>query len=118
MKKPTLLHTLLGLTLCAVILSISGCSAFKTKPAADTAAATARTAYLSCGGCHGPKNVRVSFMSPNILGQKKGYLAAKLRDFRDMKRVHPAMNGVGEKLTDQDILNLAAYYANYGQNNN
>ena len=118
MRKPTLRHTLLSLTLSALTLSLSGCSMFTAKPAADTAAAAERTAYLTCSGCHGPTNVRVSFMSPNILGQKKGYLAAKLRDFRDMKRIHPAMNGVVEKLTDQDIVNLAAYYANYGQNKN
>jgi cytochrome c553 len=118
MRKSTLLHTSLIFTLSVLMLSLSGCSIFANRPAADTAAATERTAYLTCGGCHGPKNVRVSFMSPNILGQKKGYLAEKLRDFRDMKRVHPAMNGVVEKLTDQDIVNLAAYYANYGQNKN
>ncbi len=118
MRKSTLLHTALSFTLGALLLSLSGCSLFANRPVTDTAAATERTAYLTCGGCHGPKNVRVSFMSPNILGQKKGYLAAKLRDFRDRKRFHPAMNGVVAKLTDQDIVNLATYYANYGQNKN
>lgn len=113
-----MLRTLTAFTLSAVVLCLSGCSMFASRPAADSAAAAERTAYLSCGGCHGPTNVRVSFMSPNIIGQKKGYLAAKLRDFRDMKRIHPFMNGVVENLTDQDIVNLATYYANYGQNKN
>ena len=54
-------------------------------------------------------------MSPKIIGQKKAYLSAKLRDFRDMKRINPYMNGVVAGLTDQDIDNLAAYYSNYGQ---
>jgi cytochrome c553 len=54
-------------------------------------------------------------MSPKIIGQKKAYLAAKLRDFRELKRVNPYMNGVVAELTNQDIDNLAAYYANYGQ---
>ena len=111
-------HTLIIFTLISLLFGLSVCAVFAPKPAADTVAAPERTAYLTCGGCHGPKNVRVSFMSPNILGQKKGYLAAKLRDFRDMKRIHPAMNGVVEKLTDQDIVNLATYYANFGQNKN
>jgi cytochrome c553 len=94
---------------------LHGCSISEKKPAADTSAATEQTAYYTCDGCHGPKNVRVEFMSPKIIGQKKVYLAAKLRDFRDMKRINPYMNGVVASLTDQDIDNLAAYYSNYGQ---
>ncbi len=102
-----------GLSVCA--LWLHGCSIIENKPAADTSAATEHTAYYTCDGCHGPKNVRVEFMSPKIIGQKKVYLAAKLRDFRDMKRINPYMNGVVAGLTDQDIENLAAYYSSYGQ---
>ena len=97
-------------------LSLSACSVLAKKPAADTAEAAERTAYLTCGGCHGDKNVRVDFMSPKIINQKKGYLATKMRDFRDNKRIHPKMNGALSELTDQDIDNLADYYANYGKN--
>jgi len=32
-----------------------------------------------------------------------------------MKRINPYMNGVVSELTNQDIDNLAAYYANYRQ---
>jgi cytochrome c553 len=99
------------------ISSVSGCAVFDNKPTTDTPAATERTAYLTCDGCHGPKNVRVEFMSPKIIGQKKVYLAAKLHDFRDMKRINPYMNGVVSGMTDQDIANLAAYYSSYGQRN-
>jgi cytochrome c553 len=101
--------------LSAFTLCLHGCSIIEKKPVADTFAATERTAYYTCDGCHGPKNVRVEFMSPKIIGQKKVYLAAKLRDFRDMKRINPYMNGVVAGLTDQDIDNLAAYYSNYEQ---
>jgi cytochrome c553 len=94
--------------LCLLILCLPGCSIFEKKSAAQTA-------YYTCDGCHGPKNVRVEFMSPKIIGQKKIYLAAKLRDFRDMKRINPYMNGVVGGLSDQDIDNLADYYSNFGQ---
>jgi cytochrome c553 len=96
-------------------LGLPGCSILENKPAADTPAAAAETAFYTCDACHGEKNVRVEFMSPKIIGQKKVYLAAKLHDFRDMKRINPYMNGVVAKLTDQDIANLADYYSNYGQ---
>jgi cytochrome c553 len=96
-------------------LWLHGCTIIEKKSAAGTPVATQHTAYYMCDGCHGPKNVRVDFMSPKIIGQKKVYLAAKLRDFRDMKRINPYMNGAVAGMTDQDIENLATYYSNYGQ---
>jgi len=115
MERTKMLRPLIVNGLMVFILWLPGCSIFEKKPAADTFAATEKTAYYTCDGCHGPKNVRVDFMSPKIIGQKKVYLAAKIRDFRDMKRINPYMNGVVAGLTDQDIDNLAAYYSNYGQ---
>ena len=53
-------------------------------------------------------------MTPNLFGQKRGYLAVKLRDYRDKQRVNPFMNGIAEGLNDQDIENLAAYFSSYG----
>ncbi|MDD2660522.1 MAG: hypothetical protein PHY54_12725 [Methylococcales bacterium] len=115
MGKITMYRTLIIYGLSVSALSLPGCSVFEKKPAADTLAETKYTAYYTCGGCHGPKNVRVNYMTPNIIGQKEGYLAAKIRDFRDMKRINPYMNGVVSEMTDQDANNLAAYYSNYGR---
>ncbi len=109
MLRAVIIH---GLGLLAI--GLQGCSMFVDRPAADTPAAAEQTAYYTCGGCHGPNNVRVDYMSPNLLGQKKGYLAAKIRDFRDHKRIHPFMNGVVAEMTDQDAANLAAYFSSYG----
>ncbi|MGD0961237.1 MAG: cytochrome c [Methylomonas sp.] len=107
----TVLRTCLIAALAVAVLNLPGCSVFATQ---SPAARTESTAYYTCGGCHGPKNVKVEFMMPKIIGQKQGYLAQKLRDFRDGNRSHPFMNGVSEPLSDQEIEDLAAYYANYG----
>jgi len=96
------------------LVGFSGCSLFEKQAAADTPAAAERTAYYLCGGCHGPANIRVETMTPNLFGQKRGYLAVKLRDYRDKQRVNPFMNGIAEGLNDQDIENLAAYFSSYG----
>lgn len=111
MKKITLLRSLIVFPL--IIFTVSGCSILGKK--ADPLAVAEQTAYYTCDGCHGPKNIRVEFMSPKIIGQKKDYLAAKLRDFRDLKRINPYMNGVAAGLSDQEIANLASYYSNYTQ---
>jgi cytochrome c553 len=103
--------------LCLAVTLFQGCSLFERKPAADTPERAARTAYLVCDGCHGPRDIRMDTMPPNIIGQKERYLAAKLKDYRAGKRVHPWMNGVTRNLTDQDIANLAAYFSQRGRMN-
>jgi cytochrome c553 len=118
MSEVIMSRTLIISALCMLVSGLSGCSILGKKPAANTPAAAEETAYTLCGGCHGPVNVRVNFMAPNIIGQKKGYLAATLRDYRDRKRIEPFMNGVAANLTDQDIDNLATYFSNYGQHKN
>jgi len=95
----------------AVTAALPACTLFERPPAADNPEAAARTAYLLCDGCHGPRDIRMDTMSPKIIGQKQGYLAAKLRDYRSGERSHPWMDGVARDLTDQDAAQLAAHYA-------
>ena len=113
MEKMKLLRVISFRVIGVSTVLLAGCSIFANKSVTETPESTEQFAYYTCGGCHGPQDVRVEFMTPNIIGQKKGYLAIKLREFRDMKRIHPSMNGVVSKLTDQDINNLANYYSNY-----
>jgi len=48
---------------------------------------------------------------PNLAGQKAEYLASALRAYRDRTREEQIMNAVAVGLSDEDISNLAAYYA-------
>ena len=49
--------------------------------------------------------------APNIAGQTEAYLATQLRAFKSGNRKSEAMTLVASTLTDQDIDNLAAYFA-------
>lgn len=118
MTKITMYRTLPTSLLCLLLTGMTGCSIYGAKSAAQTPAAAEKTAYYLCGGCHGPEYVRVNFMSPKIIGQKQSYLAEKLRDYRDNKRIDPFMNGVSADLSDQEIESLAAYYANFEKHKN
>jgi cytochrome c553 len=109
MIERTLSRIVVIYSLSFVVAGLTGCSVFSKKSETETAA---NTAYYVCAGCHGSDNVRVNFMPPNIIGQKKGYIATTLRDYRDKKRLEPLMNGAVANLSDQEIENLAAYYAN------
>jgi len=92
-----------GFTLLAMLL---GCNAAY---AANLEAGKAASAQ--CVGCHGPKGISMAGTFPNLAGQKVEYLTAQLKAFRGKTRVAPVMNGMAAALKDEDIDNLAAYFA-------
>jgi cytochrome c553 len=77
--------------------------------AADVAAGKAKAA--GCAGCHGLNGTSNNPMYPNLAGQKDMYLVKAMKDYRDGKRKDPMMEGMAKGLTDDEIANLAAFYA-------
>jgi len=75
-------------------------------------AAAGKTKSAVCAGCHGIEGYSSNDLWPNLAGQKQGYLVAQIKAFRDGDRVSPMMAPMVSKLTDQDVDDLAAYYAN------
>jgi cytochrome c553 len=64
-----------------------------------------------CGMCHGVNGISNVPIYPNLAGQKEQYLVLQLKAFRSGERVNMAMTSHARKLTDQDIADLSAYYA-------
>ena len=77
--------------------------------AADAAAGKAKSAI--CAACHGADGASLSPLYPNLKGQKEQYLAKQIKAFRDGTRKDPMMAPMVAALSDDDIANLAAYYA-------
>jgi cytochrome c553 len=77
--------------------------------AADIAAGKAKSAV--CAACHGAEGVSAIPMYPNLAGQKEAYIAKQLKDFKSGARKDPVMAPMAMPLTDEDIANLAAFYA-------
>jgi cytochrome c553 len=71
-----------------------------------------------CIGCHGIVGYQASFPEihkvPMISGQGASYIMAALAAYKKGERKHPTMRGIAESLTDQDMADLAAYYAASG----
>ena len=69
-----------------------------------------------CIGCHGIPGYQASFPEvhkvPKISGQGVKYLEAALGAYRKGDRKHPTMQAIAQSLSDQDIADLAAFYAN------
>ncbi|MEO8407343.1 MAG: cytochrome c [Oxalobacteraceae bacterium] len=68
-----------------------------------------------CIGCHGIPGYRTAFPDvyqvPMLGGQSQKYLESALNQYRKGERKHPSMRGIAGGLSDQDIADLAAYYA-------
>jgi cytochrome c553 len=74
-------------------------------------AAVGRQKAQACTVCHGPLGVSSAPDAPNLAAQPAIYLAAQLRAYRSGERRHEVMSVMSKTLTDQDIDNLAAWYA-------
>ncbi len=97
------------LLITAALLSVNAAAVF----AGDAAAGKSKSA--TCAACHGPNGISPNDMWPNLAGQKAGYLVAQMKAFRDGQRANPMMAPMAAPLSDDDIANLAAYYASLGQ---
>lgn len=65
-----------------------------------------------CAQCHGQNGIAIIPIYPNLAGQKQAYMELQLQAFRAGQRVNAAMTPHAKKLSDQDIADLSAYYAN------
>ena len=64
-----------------------------------------------CAACHGVDGNSNNPEWPKIAGQNEKYLRDSLKAYRDGRRQDPLMMGQVANLSDQDIADLAAYYA-------
>ena len=64
-----------------------------------------------CQACHGANGVATAPIYPHLAGQYADYLARALHEYRDGGRNNPIMAVYVEKLCDQDIAELAAYFS-------
>ncbi len=65
-----------------------------------------------CASCHGADGMQGSSAEiPRLAGQKAAYLDQALRAYRSGARVQPVMQQQAAALTDEQIAELAAYYA-------
>jgi len=100
----------------SVVILICTMVAPMTGYAAGDAAAGAQKAY-TCLGCHGVKhyvNTYPTYHVPKIAGQHEAYLIAALQAYRGKSRSHASMQANANLLSDQDIADIAAYFAGLG----
>lgn len=101
------------------LLALAGATAAVQAQGVKGNAQAAESKVAQCAGCHSIPGYQASFPEvhkvPMIAGQSPGYIAAALAAYRKGDRKHPTMRSVAASLSDQDIADLAAYYAQLGQ---
>ena len=68
-----------------------------------------------CVGCHNIPGYKTAFPAvysvPKLDGQHAAYIVSSLRAYKSGERKHPSMRAVAASLSDQDMADLAAFYA-------
>jgi cytochrome c553 len=95
--KPWLVHTA-----AAVLLAVMPLGAL---------AETIEDKAALCAGCHGEDGVPLDHTIPIIWGQKEGYIYLQLRDFKSGARSNEQMAAIAGTLEREDMLGLAALFA-------
>ncbi len=97
--------------LCALLSGsvFAGEAAAPAAPVGD--AKSGQTKAAACGACHGPDGNSPSDAFPKIAGQHAAYTVEQLKAFKDGKRKDPMMAGQVAPLSDQDMLDIAAFFS-------
>lgn len=107
MKKVTYLLTI-------AIFYVAGLFTSAVHAAGDAEAGKQKAA--PCVACHGVSGVSANPAWPNLAGQGEKYLIDQLQLFKNKIRINTLMNPQAENLSEQDMQDLAAFYASQEPN--
>lgn len=65
----------------------------------------------NCRECHGLYGIGLAPSAPKLAGQYADYLVKQLKNFQSGERKHTVMNSMADGLTDDDVEDIAAYFA-------
>lgn len=75
----------------------------------DAAAGQAKSAL--CATCHGAEGNSEISINPKLAGQNFNYIVKQLQDYKSGNRVNATMSAMVAALTEQDILDISAWYS-------
>jgi cytochrome c553 len=93
------------------VAAVGACVVIVSSAAVAGDVKAGRQKALQCQTCHGLDGQAKLPDAPNLAGQGEVYLAKALKDYRSGARQNEMMSLVARNLTDDDIADLAAYYA-------
>jgi cytochrome c553 len=94
-------------TICALAATIL----LPLSAAADGNAELGKMKSQTCTACHGEDGRGIAPIYPVLAGQHADYLALALKQYRSGERSNAIMAPMAGPLSDDDIADLAAFYA-------
>ena len=91
----------------ALVMGLMG----SAQAAGDAKAGQNLATGKGCVGCHGMDGNSAIASNPKLAGQGEAYLVKQLVDFKSGKRKGTVMGGMAAGLNDQQMEDLAAYFA-------
>jgi cytochrome c553 len=91
------------------ILLLAGTASGDPLVAGDAEAGKSKA--ITCGACHGADGNSVNPVWPSIAGQHPTYFVDQMQAFKGGQRSEPLMLGQVMLLSEEDMRNLAVYYA-------
>ena len=92
-------------SVAAILLTAPGVILAKGDPAKGQEKAA------TCEACHGKTGISIDPNYPNLAGQHYSYLVKALSDYRSGERNNAIMSSFAANLNNQDIEDLAAWFA-------
>ncbi len=103
-----------GILFTAIAALAFAGTALAQQAAAPGDAKRGKELSYTCLGCHGIagyKNAYPDYSVPMLQGQHTEYISAALHGYRDGDRAHLTMHSVASTLSEQDIADIAVYFA-------
>lgn len=94
-----------SLTAIALCLAATGLAAQEGSAEAGQAKST------TCAACHGADGNSVTSIWPSLAGQHPAYTVQQLEAYQQQLRPDAGMQGFAQTLSEQDMLDIAAFYA-------
>lgn len=101
-------HSLCSLVTCSILVAVSGAALAAGNPISGKAKA------FDCAGCHAVPDYRYLYPSnrvPKLGGQHAAYIVNALKEYKSGARPNPTMHANASSLSDQDMQDIAAFFA-------
>jgi cytochrome c553 len=86
-------------------------AAVNAEPLVEGSAEAGQARSVTCAACHGPDGNSANPAWPSIAGQNATYILKQLRAYKSGSRADPLMTGQAMPLSEQEMHDLAVYYA-------
>lgn len=96
-----------------LVAAVAAALALPAQAAGDPVAGKQKN--FQCIGCHGIPGWKTAFPEvyhvPKLGGQHAAYIVSALKQYKAGERDHPTMRSIASGLSEKDMEDIAAYYA-------